>query len=162
MNACKFARKEAELTTTARKVFGAIPAEDAWGKEKIISELFRQGVSLAKNIVEGCIESLKEDGLVKEPRLGQYTRTKVSELDRTEAIPKEAFVATQYTPATLKPQDEKADVLTAIAALSAQLRETADKLDGIALDVEERFQRLAKDNEKLTQLQALLKSINQP
>lgn len=158
MNAAKFERKVQELTTTARKVFDVIPANDAWGREKIISECFRVGHHIQKNIVDGCIAALKEDGLVKEPRPGQFTRAKHSDYQPPAEPPQqESVTAKSPVQSQHESRSEKQDLLSRIANLSSQLRATANDLDSVALEVAETIQSAAKDSEKFRQLQALLK-----
>lgn len=175
MNAAKLTRLEGGLTTVARKVLDAVPIQEPWEKQTIVMELRRTGVATSVDIIEGCLRSLKDRGLVKEPRNGSFVRPQLriaaaaneDELDdagdqtppptttTTKATPVRTTTLTVSPPATT----ERANTLTRLADLASSLRKTADEVDAIAIDVEERIAVIEKDGEKLRQLQALLKSI---
>lgn len=173
MNAAKLTRLEGGLTTVARKVLDAVPIQEPWEKQTIVMELRRTGVATSVDIIEGCLRSLKDRGLVKEPRSGFFVRPKFrpaaaandDDLDdagaptppptTTTKAPPVRTTLTVSPPATTEP----ANTLTRLADLASSLRKTADEVDAIAIDVEERIAVIEKDGEKLRQLQALLKSI---
>lgn len=63
------------LTAIAYKVFLVIPTDEAWPSKKVYSELLRSGASTRNlQIVEGCINSLVNIGLVKEKPRGMFMR----------------------------------------------------------------------------------------
>jgi hypothetical protein len=159
------------LSTIAQKVFAAVPAQEVWSLSYIQSEMSRTGSSGRNaHIVQGCLNSLIEAGLIIEPARGTYQRAPVR-----APKPPSPTTATQPTtmaePTTAKPRSnatapaiEKATpiaILSRVAnnarALAIQMRAIADDIETAALEIEEAFTASAADSQKLRQLQALLK-----
>jgi len=169
MNANKLARIESGLNTMARKVLEAVPMQEAWTKAQIAVELRRLGCGAARDVLEGCLATLTDSGLVKEPQRGSFIRVAVRQITptapATPTTPEEPAVQTNIRPIAAAAANDApagtsgADTLTRLANLGALLRRAADECDAIALDVETRVQAAGQDGEKLRQLQALLKSI---
>ncbi len=65
----------AAQSVIARKVFAAVPAQEAWSSKKIYQELMRIGSSTRDvRVVEGCLNTLVEVGLVQEIVHGSFIR----------------------------------------------------------------------------------------
>lgn len=66
-------------TITARKVYEAVPKEEAWTPSRIHSTMMRrgQGGSRDLRITTGCLQSLKESKLIAEPQHGEFIRVEV-------------------------------------------------------------------------------------
>lgn len=64
-------------TSTARKVYDAIPISEPWNLPKIVGELERRGVVMDYAILVGCINTLIRNGLASEPERKTYIRTPV-------------------------------------------------------------------------------------
>lgn len=176
MNESKLQQKEDGLNGMAKKVLSVVPIQESWTKQQIISELRRIGSNAQTDVVESCLNTLRGRGLVKEPDRGVFTRCVAKKQDEkpkaevilvrgTELIrqieEKQQKEKTMNEVST-KPQTEKpSDTMTKIASLAESLRKTANDLDCIAIEYEERMQLIQRDTEKLRQLQALLKSLGQ-
>lgn len=162
MNEAKIARLESGLNGIARKVLEAVPVLSPWTKDQIHGELRRQGTGCDRSHVDGCLDNLRGRGLIKEPARGQFIRITGK---TTSPQPEEDMATTGIR--VLQPQAveqqaaDKKDSLSRLAECAKSLRQMADQVDAIALDVEERVQTIERDTEKLRQLQALLKSIGQ-
>lgn len=181
VNESKMLQKEEGLNGMAKKVLDAVPIQEAWTKQQIVSELRRVGSNAGVDVVESCLNTLRGRGLVKEPERGAFTRCEAKKalpVKKTESAvvlisgeelmrqkgwlkteqPKEKQV--QATQAKAQ-SDKSNDTMTKIASLAESLRKTANDLDGIALEYEERMQTIERDTDKLRQLQTLLKSLGQ-
>jgi hypothetical protein len=161
MNAAKLARLESGLNSMAKKVLAAVPIQTPWSREQIVSELRRAGATVDRAVVDGCLVTLCERGVVKEPARGTFVRV-IARLitPATEEIPPVSTTAHIITPAS-SPQAAPAapprdDSLSRLANVAALLRRAADEIEGIALDVEARVQAAGKEGETLRQLKALL------
>jgi len=158
MNAAKLARIESGLNSMAKKVLGAVPIQAPWSKEQIVSELRRAGATVDRAVVDGCLITLCERGLVKEPSRGSFIRV-IARLITQATEEFHEMSATASPAATKQPQPpvpERDDSLSRLANLGALLRRAADECDAIALDVEARVQAAGKEGETLRQLKALL------
>jgi hypothetical protein len=157
MNEAKISRIESGLNGMAKKVLDAVPAQSPWSKDQIAIEIRRRGSGADRAVLDGCLDSLRGRGLIKEPTRGQFIRV-VGKI--TTKQPEEDITVTNQVPPA-RPAPEKKDSLSRLAELAKTLRSAADQIDAVALDVEERVQTIEKDTDKLRQLQVLLKSIGQ-
>lgn len=157
MNEAKIARLESGLNGIARKVLDAVPSQSPWGKDQIATEMRRLGSGAERHVLDGCLDTLRGRGLIKEPTRGMFIRViaKPSATQEEEDI----IVPNQSPPARLPASapSNKKDPLARLAAASQLLRQAADEIDAAALDAAEQVQTAAKDTEKFRQLQALLK-----
>ena len=166
MNEAKMARMEGGLNGIAKKVLAAVPIQETWTKDQIAVELRRQGYGADRKVLDGCLDTLRGRGLVTEPVRGSFTRvtakqkTNQPEIKIVHSIstkPKESMSTIQTNPQHHETQ--MIEHLPRLAAIAKGLRQTADELESIALEVEERIQTAEKDTANLRQLQTLLKSI---
>jgi len=75
MTPSKYKKTLDSQTAIARKIFECTPIAEAWSSNKIVSEMTRvYGTRTDLRTVEGCLDSLKNDGLVKEPERGAFQR----------------------------------------------------------------------------------------
>jgi len=162
MNEAKLSRIESGLTGIAKKVLDAVPISTIWAKEQIFAELRRTNCSAARDVVEGCLDSLRGKGLISEPSRGHFVRVfaKPKEPHQEMKIVHSLSTAKLAEEPT-EPVNQHQDGLSRIAAMAKTLRSLADDIETIGLDVEERMQAVEKDTEKLRQLQSLLKSLGQ-
>jgi hypothetical protein len=65
----------ASLTSIAHKVFLAVPAQERWPVKAIYAELRRTNATSADvRVIEGCVDSLVDTGLVREGPTGFFSR----------------------------------------------------------------------------------------
>lgn len=157
MNAQKMARLEGGLNGLAKKVLAAVPMQEAWSAQKISTELRRSGGSYDLSVITGCLNTLADSGIIKEPATGSFIRPAVRESITTTK--EEAPMATNVR--TIAPAEPEQDSMTRFANVAKGLRRLADEVELIALADAERTQKAEKDTENLRQLQALLKTIGQ-
>lgn len=79
MNAARQRQILAGQITAARKVFEAIPIDEAWSFQEIRAEIDRRALmpTISFNALQGSVRALQEAGVVKEPIVGRYCRMPV-------------------------------------------------------------------------------------
>ena len=184
MTPSKFRMVEGGLTQAARKVLGATPEQEAWPYIRIHQELMRigEGGSRDVSVTLGCLQSLKESGLVKEPRRGEFARVDVRQkqerlIDELVTIGKQQQqqpipttpVQQPTVPMTTSLQIPTTRKLTPLEMLSnlekraqdlATLAKTlCDDIQATAITIEDQIANETANSNKLKQLQELLKSI---
>lgn len=169
MNNRKYLKLLGNLTSTARKVFDAVPKQDIWNSQQVFAELKREGVRLDYAMVEGCLNSLVRDGLVRESRRGEFqaiheppVTTMASAFEDVAAtldvIAQEP--ATMITAAGTKTVNQATpDLLSKLASVAGTLRACADQIDEIALQAVAEVETARANNVQLEQLKATLRSV---
>ena len=105
MTATRIRILENQQTGVAKKVYGAVPINEAWPSKSIVAELTRQGQVRDFSIIEGCLNTLKEVGLIKEMSPGHFQRVKPKPTVEKEAEPmstKPRWPSRRRPPATMK------------------------------------------------------------
>lgn len=157
-------RLESGLNSLERKVLAGTPIAEAWTVNQVCQELRRQGQSHDQAHVTACLKQMIDKGVVREPKAGLYQRQHARPVQPAPQIQlPPARALTQETPMPPPTPVPPAEPLSAIAALSQRLRGAAGELtalagqlDDLALDVEDRLQRISADSQRLRQLRALL------
>jgi hypothetical protein len=157
------------LSAIARKVYDAIPAQETWSMAQIQAELQRTGgTARDKRILEGCVNSLKEAGIIKEPVRGFFIREHVSpptsKTVETKPIKETTLGLPNTTPLPStqpkgKPLDKLAGIANRANMLAASLRDLASDIETAALELEEEVAASLKASEKLQALSSILKNI---
>ena len=161
MTATRIRILENQQTGVAKKVYGAVPINEAWPSKSIVSELTRQGQIRDFSIIEGCLNTLKEVGLIKEVSPGHFQRVKPKPIAEKEAEPmstKPLNPPTKSEPA--EPVDRLAAIGTKLRGLSQTFLELADDIDEAALAFEEKTSGNDEELAKLRQLKNVLKSLS--
>lgn len=166
MTATRIRILENQQTSVAKKVYGAVPINEAWSLKAIAAELTRQGHVRDLSIVGGCLNTLKEVGLVKETAPGHFqcmkpkpTVEKATEPMSTKplspVIPPNSSIKSEPT----EPMDCLVAISTKLRGLSQMLIELADDIDEATLAFEEKVSGNDEELAKLRQLKGLLKSL---
>lgn len=175
MNQARFDSLYRGVSDQAKRVYQAVPITEQWTSAQVIAEINRTGRSCEQRVVQGCLASLKESGLIKEPSIGHWIRTEVRTkqlhaITPMKTVPKfnppkeeETPVANNVQPIT---QKTDATALERISGLSAQLapiisdlQKLAADIEATAIEIEEQIDKVHKDYAKLKQFQELLKAI---
>ena len=170
MNNTKLLAVEAAQSGIAKKVLSAVPIAEAWTIRQIVSEIARCGSSPDFRIVDGCINSLRDSGLVKEPRHGYFQRVPLKEgkqdMDGVSPPTEKSKADMVRSPAPAQSKLESAEPLDRMARAASTLRSMAAQCSSLAVEVEEAAlaaeEKVAKaraENDKLRQLRELLLSI---
>lgn len=155
------------LSSVAKKVYEAIPIQDAWDLKAIIAEMKRIFPSMGdQNVIKGCVNTLVQSGLVEEPKNGHFKRAVVDPEESSRPDPNldKYFVAQKEAPPWENLPDatplEKINGLQKIAArISQDVKQLSDAIETVAIEVEDQFSQRDAESQKLKQLQALLKSL---
>lgn len=178
MNQSRFNSLFAGLNEMAKKVYSAVPAKEPWLTGQIYAELARMRLSHADyKTVSGCLNTLVQTGLVKEPSRGRFIREPVKEKEPPTSKPPETVMPKQ-PPNPAEPPKQSGDLtddepLEKLAALSANLAEIASSLaqlhgaikklsgnlDTAALEIQELFAKRGEDTAKLREFFSTLKSL---
>ena len=167
MTATRIRILENQQTGVAKKVYGAVPINEAWPSKSIVTELTRQGQVRDFSIIEGCLNTLKEVGLIREVAPGHFQRIKPKptvekevELMTTKplnpVIPPNSSTKGEST----EPVDRLAAIGTKLRGLSQMFLELADDIDEATLAFEEKASGNDEELAKLRQLKGLLKSLS--
>lgn len=158
MTPARIASIERGLNSTLRKVLDATPIQEAWTMHEIGGELFRIGRRLDYSVIDGCLNALKREGLVKEPETGRFTRVKPSPQVHlvTQPIKEIAVPLPSPTPSAPAPAP---DPFADLEALAADLIELSDKADKIAGALRARLAEAESQVTKFKQFQELLKGM---
>lgn len=187
MNKAKYESVMRNLSPLAKKIYDAMPTDQPLTFSQIAAVLAKSGHKPpAINILSGAVSSMAEAGLLKEKPHGLFTRpeTKQSEAPQVSSEAQntgDTNTRPDETPTEpLSPVGQHGDPLEDLATLGQHLRafaktleETsglllkhtrlaatfASKVDALALESEERIQKVHADTAKLRQLQELLKAI---
>ena len=152
---------ENQQTGVAKKVYGAVPINEAWPSKSIVAELTRQGQVRDFSIVEGCLNTLKEVGLIRETAPGYFQRVKPKPTVEKEAEPMTTKPLNQPTKSEpTEPVDRLAAIGTKLRGLSQMFLELADDIDEATLAFEEKASGNDEELAKLRQLKGLLKSLS--
>lgn len=161
MTATRIRILENQQTGVAKKVYGAVPINEAWPSKSIAAELTRQGQIRDFSIIGGCLNTLKEVGLIKEVAPGHFQRVKPKPTTEKEA---ELMTATPSKPSAksepTEPVDRLAAIGTKLRGLSKLFLELADDIDEATLAFEEKASGNDEELAKLRQLKGLLKSLS--
>lgn len=158
---------ENQQTGVAKKVYGAVPINEAWPSRQIVMELSRQGQVRDFSIIEGCLNTLKEVGLIREVAPGHFQRVKPKPIAEKEAEPMSTKPLNPVIPPNSSTKSEPAEPVDRLAAIGTKLRglsqtflELADDIDEAALAFEEKTSGNDEELAKLRQLKNVLKSLS--
>ena len=161
MTATRIRILENQQTGVAKKVYGAVPINEAWPSKSIVAELTRQGQVRDFSIIGGCLNTLKEVGLIKEVAPGHFQRIKPKPTVEKEV---ELMAVTPPKPPAksepIEPVDRLAAIGTKLRGLSQMFLELADDIDEATLAFEEKASGNDEELAKLRQLKGLLKSLS--
>ncbi len=171
------------LSGIALKVYEAVPITEIWTKKQITAELIRSGVHTDMRTIEGCLAKLVDKKLIRERGIGgasggAFTREAPQApspaVDRTEKKNAEASRPVMHLASVNKnvekaiemPDTEEKTPIEIIEGLTSyvdsalkSLQSLRSELDAAAVSIEDMFIASEQRNEKLKQLQTLLKSI---
>lgn len=160
MNNAKLKAIEEGQTGIARKVLSVIPLAEAWNIHQIVTELARVGSKPDWRIVDGCLMSLTDAGLIKEGPRKSFTRVLIKDEPAPAPKPEKAPTPIFKLVESKRPFDR-------MAALAQRMREKANEFSAmaaeaeeLALAFEEEVTKASKDGAKLKQLQELLRGLS--
>ena len=159
---------ESQQTGIAKKVYAAVPIVEPWSSTDIANELHRTGGLRDLRMIEGCLNTLKDVGIIKEPSPKHFQRVKPKtkpekECEDMATAPMNPALNIPYpapAPKKQKSSEEKmAELSVSLRQLSQQLAATADLLDDITLELEEGNGAVLEELTNLRQLKDMLKKV---
>lgn len=156
-SAAKLSRLENELSGTALKVFECVPCDETWSTNQIASELYRQHKAVEHRFLQGALNALVEQNLIKEPSFRMYTRNKPGKVVPMPTPERAAAHVAQVQ--AIARDEEPMPLLLKFAELSSQMRLMAAKIEDLALEVEGQIQNSGEAAEQLKKLQTILRAI---
>lgn len=166
MNSARLDELERSISGVAKKVLHIVPVAEPWTPKEIHAEAIRSGHNIDRRTLEGCLNSLRDTGLVREPDHGSFIRVtarpQVSVVPATVEVPKHLLAAKKVAPAGEKdqePLEKLAAIATALRAHAKSSLELAERVEAVGIEVSDQIQRVQEGGAKLKQLQEVLKSI---
>ena len=145
-------------STVAKKVYESVPNQEPWEIKAIVSDLGRRQHHIDYKRVCGCLNSMKESGLIKEPFSGSFIRV-VASTNPVHVPIEELQQMADTSPKVLTIKKKTRDPMDIISGLTTQMRELADKFDEAALELADTIATSGADTDKLRALKALLKAV---
>jgi hypothetical protein len=160
-------------TSICKKIFEFVPKTEAWTAQAIVTAMSRNGGTRPDmKTAEGCLNSLKDSGLIKETERGLFQavvpRESITLAGSTSDAPSEQasglgdiHVSIPITCEAEPPRTPAAqfgDIATGLRLKGQSLIRLADEIDSAALAFEQEIEDANKRLERFNQLKALLAS----
>ena len=156
MNAARLKQVENGLSGIARKVLEAVPIADQWPAHTIANEIKRATGSAPEiKIVNGCLESLKSSGLVREPTRGKWIRVSMKDHADADEMPAPVKVV------ELRKQQPEQTAREMLSQVAIAMMDLAAKVEDVASEIDKAEKRNEEKTAKLRQLQELLRGLGQ-
>lgn len=162
----------------AQRIYNAIPISECWNLHRLIAELTRLGMTAPVDVIQGCLRSLSDAGLIRHDHTNHtYIRTPVRELQPTTREPapfpqqkERAMTTTPVTAPAADPAQPEPDYVHRLGNAADALRaaalvfnrataEVADELENLAVSLSDRLQREDPELVKLRNLATALKAL---
>ena len=135
-------------TNLAQKVFAAVPMQAFWTVQQISTEMFRlENHNLSKGEITGCLRTLVDAGLVNET---------ASQTFRSTVKPAKVI---EVTAPSKKPPAPKTSLMDQLFDLATSLRDVAEKVEAVAMEVDSAIIEAGKGNDQLKALQTTLRGL---
>lgn len=170
MSAPRLKQLMSGLTATATRVYDVVPHDEDWTAKQIFGELARQGRNMDFTIVQGCLDSLRQSGLINETKGGfrrEPVRRRAARLQDLDQLMKDTPMPEPRKDTAPPVEDNLIDKLGAlsqrVAALGerhrTELRDLAQEIADTAIEVQVKLEQYEGDLTKFRQFQALLKGL---
>ena len=135
-------------TNLAQKVFAAVPMQAFWTVQQISTEMFRlENHNLSKSEITGCLRTLVDAGLVNET---------ASQTFRSTVKPAKVI---EVTAPSKKAPAPKTSLMDQLFDLATSLRDVAEKVEAVAMEVDSAIIEAGKGNDQLKALQSTLRGL---
>lgn len=173
MNTAKLRATEAALTGMVKKVLGFVSTEEVRSIAQVCGAMHNEtGSRPDQRVVSGCLNTLVERGMVKEPQKGHFLRIADEKKPEPKVLPEPASAVIRMMPALQvstpahdfglqdgDAMDRLAGIAKRLGGIADVVRNLVSDLEDVALDVETKMHKINTDTAKLRQLQELLKSL---
>ena len=167
MNTARLAAKQQGLRGVEKKVFEAVPISELWLTAQIAAEVERvHGTRPEHSAVNGILDHLKTQGLVREPRHGHFQRVTSRKSPTLKSIaswpddkPPNSSSEKQEDQPPLSETDELLSIAVDLRKLGDRAKKLAEQIDDAVLDLVAKDERSEAELKKLRQLQQILKNL---
>lgn len=158
LNAAQYENKIKSLTGIAKKVFDALPKDDPVPARDVFMVLARDGgVNANVALIEGCLNTLKGNGLVKEPTRGNYKKAPIKLSRKIHPLP---TINSEEPVMPIRSTDNETKAEISInKQLASRLEKISEELAVIAIELEDVCVMDKADAERFAQLKSLLKDL---
>ena len=151
-----------------RKVFDAVPIQEAWTIQQVFGEIKRLGGSMAFDNIERCLVDMAYLGILvstgnSKSRLFQKTKVRrpghAFHLPETDATTSKETLHMPRTDPTTTPADpinELAQVASKLRADAAALIDRADAIDALAIRASDAIKEAGSSAETIAQFKKML------
>lgn len=115
----------------ARKVLECCPIQEPWTKEQIATEMRRSGSGAQVPVIQGCLDTLRGMGLIKEPERGKFVRVIAKPKAEVTSSP---VLKAVHPMSTMKQVQPTPDPISRMAELAEQARAIAKEIESVALE----------------------------
>lgn len=147
------------LSGVAKKVYEVVPIQEAWPARQIhatLSEITRSTMDM--HVFRGCLNALKESGLIRETGQESYRKIEVKQKKEVEMQKPALKVLTVSKQIELGKETD--DPISILSGLSSRLRALAEDIDSAAISIADGIAENTENLGKLKQLQSILKSLS--
>lgn len=146
--------------TNAQQLYEYVPIKEAWTVNQITQAFKQHKKNIEPRIVHGCLRSLEEAKLIKQPKPGLYQRTETRKRQpvKLNGTEKPTIVVNNKSPSKKEDLSTRmTNVLDGMEALSTMAKELSDELESIMINIQETIEEARVKAERFDRLQQLLK-----
>lgn len=154
------------MPTQAQKVFEFVPIAEVWADTRILGEMTKSTrSSIERRVVDGCLDRLRDVGLIREVGRREYQRVRVAlskDDEATDVVPIPVATIAVPADATAAPAsaiDLIASISNRLSSVAGEIRQIVSDLETAALQIEEQRTANGREVEELRQLKALLAQV---
>jgi len=155
MNAKKQRKLLESQERNAIGIFECIPKTDHWSITQVIHEINRIHPSYTVNmpVLQGCLKSLEQCGLIRCDSDGLYFQTEVR-----EPQPKKPTLTSVPKPIKEKPMPapKKQDPLAVLEDISKDITNLKEKMDAAAIAIQDQFEAIQEQGKKWRAMKAMM------
>lgn len=155
--AAKLAEAERSVTAISRRLLEAVPCAEPWGTDRILTEYSRLngGLVMDRNKGAWCLSQLIEAGLVRSPFQHHFQRVAARPI-LTAVKPEEPAVPAAKPTASPTPLQQLEAIARGLRDQAADLIQQAERIEDIAVLVDEQGSAEGSAQRQLEQLRAVL------
>ncbi|HHF0746539.1 hypothetical protein [Pseudomonas aeruginosa] len=136
-------------TGIAKKVYECVPISEPWRSFQVLTALRNMtGSTPDVRIVQGCLRDLVDSGLIRRTGTDHYQRIQVEKKTKPQEPKRSA-----------SPLEMLGELANELAGMAEHMKRLSDRIEDVALAVEQERESNAKSMESYRQLKALLKSL---
>jgi hypothetical protein len=148
------------LSSIAQRIYDTVPISETWTRNKIMTELGRNGSCPDHRTVTAILHLLDEQGLIRANfHSDGFMRVPVRAKPGPKPKQQEEEVLKAPLPFPSGSKEQTKAPLEQLMTLGKQVRALADQIDNVVLVVMEDVENTRQESDKLRQLHQLLKEL---